>query len=73
MIYGGEGAAAFIRLQKAILDQSDNHSLFAWKMEHGIGAHGFLATSPALFEESYSLFEIKTQVSNRLTGCQIVV
>ena len=52
MIYGEGGVAAFIRLQKAIIDQSDDHSLFAWKMEHGIGAHGFLATSPALFKES---------------------
>lgn len=50
MIYDKVGVAAFIRLLKAIIEQSDDHSLFAWKMEHGIGAHGILATSPALFE-----------------------
>lgn len=55
MIYGEGGVEAFIRLQKAIMEKSDDHSLFAWKQEHGLPGHGLLASSPVLFSESSSI------------------
>jgi hypothetical protein len=55
MMYGEEGVEAFLRLQKAIMEQSDDHTLFAWKQHQGFPGHGLLATSPSLFTESSTL------------------
>jgi hypothetical protein len=55
LIYGEGGIQAFIRLQKLIMEESDDHSLFAWKQDDGFQGHGLLATSPALFAESLSV------------------
>ncbi|KAH9204593.1 heterokaryon incompatibility protein-domain-containing protein [Leptodontidium sp. 2 PMI_412] len=55
LIYGEGGQRAFLRLQKAIMEQSDDHSLFAWMQLQGPFGHGLLASSPALFTESTSL------------------
>ncbi|KAE9366434.1 HET-domain-containing protein [Stipitochalara longipes BDJ] len=55
LIYGEGGVEAFIRLQKEIIERSDDQSLFAWKQDHGVLGHGILATSPALFAESSSI------------------
>jgi hypothetical protein len=59
MIYGEGGTEAFIRLQKAIMEQSDDHSLFAWEMECGPPGHGLLATSPALFRSSAPFIRVQ--------------
>ncbi len=55
LIYGEGGVDAFIRLQKAIMEKSDDHSLFAWRQEDGPAGHGLLATSPALFAKSQNI------------------
>ncbi|KAH8794224.1 hypothetical protein F5882DRAFT_375856 [Hyaloscypha sp. PMI_1271] len=55
MMYGEGGVEAFLRLQKAIMEQSDDHTLFAWKQHQGFPGHGLLATSPSLFTESSTL------------------
>jgi len=55
MMYGEGGVEAFLRLQKAIMEQSDDHTLFAWRQHQGFAGHGLLATSPSLFSESSTL------------------
>jgi hypothetical protein len=52
MMYGEGAVAAFIRLQKTIMEQTYDHSLFAWKQEGGCPAHGMLATSPQRFGDA---------------------
>ena len=49
----GEGAKAFIRLQTAIINQSDDHTIFAWtdKFERG-RPRGLLAPDASYFEHS---------------------
>ncbi|KAK5736260.1 hypothetical protein LTR17_007600 [Elasticomyces elasticus] len=60
----GEGTRAFIRLQKAIIEQSDDESIFAWRVDAAHNgtwqlsdAHlycdrqGLLATSPGAFRD----------------------
>ena len=59
MLYG-EGAKAFIRLQNAIMAQSDDQSLFAWKsgskpFDQADDFHGLLANHPRCFAESGSI------------------
>ena len=54
LIYGEGGVEAFIRLQKGIMEQSDDHSLFAWKQGQGLQGHGLLASTPASFADSFS-------------------
>ncbi|KAF2191953.1 HET-domain-containing protein [Zopfia rhizophila CBS 207.26] len=52
LLYGEGEKRAFIRLQKEIMEDSDDHSLFAWKsMEknYGMSCQGLLATSPTPF------------------------
>ncbi|KAG5290236.1 HET domain-containing protein [Histoplasma ohiense] len=48
----GEKEKAFIRLQEEIMKQSDDQTLFAWKISDGQTYHGLLAKSPADFAES---------------------
>ena len=52
----GEGHKAFLRLQKKIMKQDDDQSLFAWTAIEPItgpdGGHGLLADSPAAFGKS---------------------
>ena len=50
MLYG-EGQKAFYRLQEEIIKQSDDHSIFAWSIEHPEQT-GLLASSPAAFAKS---------------------
>ena len=47
----GEGSKAFIRLQKEILNNSDDESIFAWKDPEDLTG-GLLARSPAAFRLS---------------------
>ena len=47
MLYG-EGEKAFLRLQEEIIQQSDDHSIFAWSM-NGHLQPGLLASSPVAF------------------------
>jgi hypothetical protein len=61
LIYGEGGKKAFLRLQREIMDQSDDHSLFAWRQDPGPDApleHGLLAPSPKQFIESSRLIGI---------------
>ena len=49
----GEGPKAFIRLQTAIINQSDDHTIFAWTDQTGRGvSRGLLAPDPSYFEHS---------------------
>ncbi|KAL9046038.1 MAG: hypothetical protein Q9214_001032 [Letrouitia sp. 1 TL-2023] len=47
----GEGQNAFIRLQKVLLTETPDESIFSWTKE-GIKSHGLLASSPDYFESS---------------------
>jgi hypothetical protein len=47
MLYG-EGSKAFLRLQREIMEASDDHSIFAWELDQE-GYHGLLAPSPHNF------------------------
>jgi len=61
LFYSEGGKEAFIRLQKTIMKQSDDHSLFAWSQNQGPSTpstHGLLASSPASFAGSSSLIRI---------------
>lgn len=53
MIYG-EGKRAFLRLQLQIIEQSDDHSIFAWPIG-GTGNQGMLADSPSAFRNSHGI------------------
>ena len=55
LIYSEEGVEAYIRLQKSIMEQSDDHSLFAWKQNQGPEGSGLLASSPAHFSDSSTI------------------
>ncbi|RDW63767.1 hypothetical protein BP6252_11312 [Coleophoma cylindrospora] len=69
MIYG-EGEKAFIRLQLQILEQSDDHSIFAWPID-GTGKQGMLADSPAAFRGTAgigSLYSRRGRPSYRMTN-----
>ncbi|KAL2382475.1 hypothetical protein RJ035_006090 [Blastomyces gilchristii] len=48
----GEKEKAFIRLQEEIMKQSDDQTLFAWKISDGQTYHGLFAKSPADFAKS---------------------
>jgi hypothetical protein len=59
--YGEGSKKAFIRLQKNIMEESDDHSLFAWRQNQGPSTpstHGPLASSPASFADSSSVVQI---------------
>jgi hypothetical protein len=56
--YGEGEENAFMRLQKAIMEDSDDHSLFAWRQEEEAAGHGLLASSPKLFAQSSKLIRI---------------
>jgi len=56
--YGEGEERAFMRLQKAIMEESDDHSLFAWRQEEEAAGHGLLASSPKLFAQSSKLIRI---------------
>jgi hypothetical protein len=66
MIYGEGAVQAFIRLQRAIMEQSDDQSLFAWRQGDGLAGHGMLATSPTFFAESSSFMPIQEDMKNAL-------
>ena len=59
--YGEGSKRAFERLQEAIMERSDDHSLFAWSQNQEPSTqstHGLLASSPAAFAGSSSLIRI---------------
>jgi hypothetical protein len=58
LLYGEGRENAFLRLQKEIMEQSDDHSLFAWRQEGGYTGHGLLASSPEVFAESSTLIRM---------------
>jgi hypothetical protein len=55
LLYGEGREKAFIRLQKEILQQSDDHTIFAWRDPSAAYStfRGLLASSPAAFEEGH--------------------
>lgn len=54
----GEGEKAFLRLQEEIIKNSNDHSIFAWRMEKRYAVHGLLAPSPAAFANSHDIVPI---------------
>jgi hypothetical protein len=58
LIYGEGAEEAFIRLQKGIIEKSDDHSLFAWKQQGGPACSGLLASSPAHFIDSRHIKQV---------------
>jgi hypothetical protein len=59
LIYGEGEESASMRLQKTIMEQSDDHSLFAWRQEEEAAGHGLLASSPKPFAQSSKLILIE--------------
>lgn len=55
LLYGEGAEGAFLRLQKAIMEKSDDHSIFAWRLNEPASSHGLLAASPAMFIHSYNI------------------
>ena len=52
----GEGAKAFSRLQTAIINQSDDHTIFAWTDQNERGRpRGLLAPDASYFEHSHGI------------------
>ena len=49
LLYGEGGKKAFLRLQEEIIKQSDDHTIFAWPIEHQ-DQPGLLAESPEAFK-----------------------
>lgn len=68
LIYGEGATRAFVRLQEKILQQTDDHTIFAWRADPSDGndseARGLFATSPNDFRNFQS-------VSRRLSGSNI--
>jgi hypothetical protein len=60
----GEGSKAFVRLQEAIMSESEDHSLFAWKAfpmpdsDAGSNTRGLLASSPAEFASARNIISL---------------
>lgn len=52
----GEGERAFLRLQQEIMNQSTDHSIFAWESDEE-GEQGLLASSPDQFAGCASIIE----------------
>ncbi|KAL8725584.1 MAG: hypothetical protein Q9181_006358, partial [Wetmoreana brouardii] len=50
LLYGEGAEKAFLRLQKEIINQEDDESIFAWTAD--LVSSGLLATSPSFFAES---------------------
>ena len=55
----GERELAFLRLQRAIMQQSKDESLFAWAMNGGAPYTGLLAPSPADFADCADVISIR--------------
>ena len=62
MLYG-EGSKAFLRLQREIIEQYDDESIFAWREQSGEVAHsafrGILAKSPSQFADCGNIVQLK--------------
>jgi len=57
----GEGKKAFLRLQEAIIQSSDDESIFAWTgIEPGSGA-GLLAPEPQAFSEAQHIEQVRSR------------
>ncbi|MCJ1253722.1 hypothetical protein MMC24_001534 [Lignoscripta atroalba] len=65
----GEGKKAFMRLQRALMMESSDESLFAWTMpEKGNKNWGMVAPSPDCFLDSSDVVVITDKVVQRLEG-----
>ena len=61
----GEGDKAFLRLQLAIIEQSDDGSIFAWSINRPFGKpQGMLAQGPWMFADSGSVVRLPTLTYN---------
>lgn len=68
----GEGTKAFLRLQLAIIQQSNDQSIFAWGMDrYAISQFGILAQSPANFRSSESVVSARSATSNFAEPIQV--
>lgn len=56
----GEGSKAFLRLQKEIIEQSDDHTVFAWPLR-GKSQGGLLADSPSAFANCGDIIERRSR------------
>lgn len=56
----GERDRAFVRLQEEIVKESDDHSIFAWKLGRQVMLSGLIAPSPACFENCGFVEELNT-------------
>jgi hypothetical protein len=54
----GEGENAFMRLQREIMNTTDDESLLAWQAIDGGYRDGLLATSPRMFADSSSVVRV---------------
>lgn len=69
----GEGSKAFTRLQREIMNDSDDFSIFAWEPEHmwSLSSSGLLAYSPACFpwmDDRIALVSTKLYGHSRLSS-----
>jgi hypothetical protein len=76
LLYGEGREKAFYRLQEEIMKRSDDHSLFAWKLQTRYAVHGLLAPSPAAFKNSQHIIPCitrgrRTPYSSTNQGLQI--
>jgi hypothetical protein len=55
LIYGEGAEKAFLRLEEEIIKNSDDHSLFAWKLTKSGCSHGLLAPHPSAFADSHHI------------------
>ena len=75
----GEGEKAFIRLQEEIIKHSDDHTIFAWRINRD-HQHGLLADSPAAFQDCHNIRTLTSRkgrhpysVTNRGLSLSLVV
>ena len=67
----GEGAKAFIRLQKAVIDSSADQSIFAWSLDpqnHPHGYSGLLAPSPSSFANCTTIISLSEDQAFSMTN-----
>lgn len=60
LLYGEGQRKAFLRLQEEIIRGSDDHTIFAWEIEHS-GQSGLLADSPTAFGKCQSVKKLSSR------------
>lgn len=72
LIYG-DGPAAFVRLQKAIIQKTDDHSIFCWEWDHTVDPSwsSVLAPCPRLFAHSAKYYPKLWDYGDEVTSHEI--